>query len=101
MAITGAVRILKRAIADGVSTSFTFDLNTSPYIVGTASYDVGGIICNWFGGASASSHFPPPIGVNVVSGADSAELVSPVITVHVPVKPAGFHYEVVLDVLFA
>jgi hypothetical protein len=101
VAIQKAVRVMVWSIADGVSTSFTFDLNISPYWVGTNSpTGQGGAIVNWFGGASASSKFPPPVDVVVIDGADSASLVSPVVTVNVPVQPAGSRHEVILDLLF-
>jgi hypothetical protein len=84
-----------------VSTSFTFDLNISPYWVGTNSpAGQGGAIVNWFGGASPGSKIPPPTGVVAIAGADSASLVSPVVTINVPVQPAGSRHEVILDLLF-
>lgn len=102
MAIQKVIRVMVWARADGVSDSFTFDLNTSPYWVGTSGPDsVGGAIVNWFGGASASSKFPPPIGVKTISGAERAELESPIVTVFVPIQEAATRYEVVLDLLFA
>jgi hypothetical protein len=101
MAIKKVVRVMIWAVADGESMSFTFDLNISPYWVGTNSpAGQGGAIVNWFGGASASSKFPPPTGVVAIAGADSASLVSPVVTINVPVQPAGSRHEVILDLLF-
>jgi hypothetical protein len=101
MAIQKVVRVMVWAIADGVSTSFTFDLNISPYWVGTNSpAGQGGAIVNWFGGASPGSKIPPPTGVVAIAGADSASLVSPVVTINVPVQPAGSRHEVILDLLF-
>jgi hypothetical protein len=35
-----------------------------------------------------------------IAGADSASLVSPVVTINVPVQPAGSRHEVILDLLF-
>jgi hypothetical protein len=97
MAIQKVVRVMVWAIADGVSTSFTFDLNISPYWVGTNSpAGQGGAIVNWFGGASPGSKIPPPTGVVAIAGADSASLV----TINVPVQPAGSRHEVILDLLF-
>jgi hypothetical protein len=101
VAIQKAVRVMTWAVADGVSTSFSFNLNISPYWVGTSGpTSVAGAIVNWFGGASSSSKFPPPTGVVAIAGADSATLDSPVVTVNVPVQPAGSRHEVILDLLF-
>jgi hypothetical protein len=102
MAIQKAVRIMVWARADGASASFTLNLNNSAYWVGTNSPSgAGGAIVNWFAGASPSSQIPPPVAVVVVSGADSASIVSPIVTVNVPVRAAGAEYNVVLDLLFA
>jgi hypothetical protein len=101
MTIRKAVRVMLWAVADGESTSFTFDLNISPYWVGTNSpTGQGGAIVNWIGGASPGSKIPPPTGVEVITGADSASVVSPVVTVNVPVRLAGSRYNIVLDLLF-
>ena len=101
MAIQKAVRIMVWARADGVSDSFTFDLNVSPYWVGTSGPEsVAGIIVNWFAGASPSSQIPPPVGIKMIAGGVTATLVSPLVTVMVPVLEAGARYEVILDLLF-
>jgi len=101
VAIQKVVRIIVWARSDGESDSFTFDLNTSPYwLAANAASGVGGIVVNWVGGASPGSKIPPPVGVKVVSGAVTASLESPIVTVTVGVQAAGSRYDVVLDMLF-
>ena len=101
MAIQKVVRLIVWARADGESTVFEFNLNTSPYwLAANSPSGLGGIVVNWVGGASPGSQLPPPTGVVVVSGATSALIASPIVTVEVPVKSVGTLYNVVLDMLF-
>ena len=44
---------------------------------------------------------PAPTGVAVIDGATSASIAGTVVTVNVPVQPAGQVYHVMLDCLFA
>jgi hypothetical protein len=81
---------------DGRLGSFTLDLLTAPYWVGSAQPGgVGGRIGNWF--ADKSPPGPAPTGVAVIDGADSASIAGAVVTINVPIKPAGY----VLDLLLA
>jgi hypothetical protein len=94
MAIQKCVRILLRAMADGVSTQFTVDLAADPYYVGeTTSTGSGGDITNW----------EPTLvtGVTLVSGALGASIALTVVTVDVAVANDGTVYEVVLEATLA
>lgn len=99
MAIQKAIRIMCWGIADGTSTSFTLDLTINSYWIGSNRYETGGRITNWY--SDAKPYVNGPVGVVMIDGANSASIVGNVITINVPVKPAGTKYEVVLEVLFA
>jgi hypothetical protein len=100
MAITKRVRVMVWGNSDGRAGSFTFDLLTSPYLVGQAQPSgLGGRLVNWF--AEKSPPGPAPTGVLAVEGAISATLAGTVVTVWVPVKPADSLHKVTLDFLFA
>jgi hypothetical protein len=100
MALTKRARIMVWATADGRLNSFTFDLLTAPYWVGTAQPGgQGGRMGTWF--ADKSPPGPAPVGVAVISGADSASLAGTVVTINVPIMPNNSIYHVVLDCLFA
>jgi hypothetical protein len=85
--------------SDNRANSFTLDLLNDPYWVGSAQPGgIGGRIMNWFADKS-----PPgtlPTGVAVIDGANSASIAGSVVTVNVPIKPSGFVYHVVMDLLF-
>ena len=101
MAITKRVRILVRAHADGVATSFTFNLLTDPYWVGEpAPQGPGGHLVNWFADPDVKKG-APPVDVMVIDGAGSATLAGTVVTVTVDPKPSGMLYEVTLGLVFA
>jgi hypothetical protein len=60
------------AAADGQLGTFTFNLLTDPYWVGSAQPGgIGGNIKNWFADKTAPVG-PLPTGVAVIGGADSA-----------------------------
>jgi hypothetical protein len=54
---------------------------------------------NWF--ADKVPPGPAPTGMVVIEGADSASISGTVVTVSIPITPAGHVHHVVLDALFA
>ena len=100
MAIAKSVRILVRAVADGESTQFSFDLATDPYWVGESTTSgAGGAIVNWFTDTQGAG----PTDVMMISGALGANMAgagSTVVVVDVAVANAGTVYEVVLETIF-
>jgi len=59
---------------------------------------IGGRITNWFADKSPPGTLPS--GVAVVDGADSATVPGSAVMVNVPIRPKGYVYHVVLDLLF-
>jgi hypothetical protein len=102
MAITKRVRAICWAVADGVSTSFTLNLASEPYMIDTTLMQgYNGALQNW--GAVVTPANVPPSGVAVVEGATSATISpppGPIVTIGVPVQPQGHQYRVILDLLF-
>jgi hypothetical protein len=103
MAIFKRVRIITHAIADGVSSSFTLNLGTEPFLIDpTIASGINGLPQNW-GGPIVTPANAPPSGVAVVEGASSASISlppGPILTINVPVQPVGYIYRIILDLLF-
>jgi hypothetical protein len=93
MALRKAVIVEVWAIADGENTQFTLDLTKDPYWVGShTTSGIGGSIQNW--------DYSLINDVLAVEGAEGMSIDGTVVTITVPLQPAGYKHVVVFNVLF-